>query len=481
MDSDDHILKEKAILLINRERELNTLRNKHKRLLNWLSLSQSLPEVVDRRFGLAEIGAKFTSRIVASIKLQRVQLLELRTDGLRPFGTEQPLLPPLPAQTLAYLAKLRSGMVNEPESACEQALAEALNLNRLLWYRLDLWDDKMVVLVGGFDVQRAASYLPFDQEDAEHFAHAGQHFESLLSNVLLLNELERDKRQLERFNEELELRVQERTEELGLANQELTQVLSALQEKDRRLSEDLGQARAFQQRILPVLPQATNIEFGALYHPLDLVGGDIYDVARIGNDHYRVFMADATGHGVQASLRTIVIKSEYDRLKHNHESPDLVLRELNRRLVGPYAPHEMLCTGCCFDVKLDADGATLRYSNAGHPYLFHRTQVGMSELRQDGPLLGLMPEIELEVQQIALSRGDLVIAHTDGLSEQVGPNREPFELEQAILRHFDIRRPLAQALEDLNESFSQFRGAVPLFDDVSLVALRIGAPQNGHP
>jgi serine phosphatase RsbU (regulator of sigma subunit) len=481
MDSDDHILKEKALLLINRERELNALRNKHQRLLNWLSLSQSLPEVVDRRFDLAEIGAKLASRIVSYIKLQRVQLLELMANGVRPFGTAQPLLPPLPADTIAYLAKMRSGMLNEPESACERALAESLNLHRLLWYRLDLWEDKMVLLVGGFDQQRAASYLPFDQEDAEHFAHAGQHFESLLSNVMLLGELERDKLHLQRFNEELERRVEERTEEVGRANQNLTQALSALRDKDRRLSEDLEQARAFQQGILPVLPRAAGIEFGAHYQPLDLVGGDIYDVADIGGDTFRVFIADATGHGVQASLRTIVIKSEYDRLKHAHESPDSLLVELNRRLVCSYSEHEMLCSGCCFDVKLHGDGATLRYSNAGHPSLFHRTQTAASELFQGGPHLGLMPDIQLKVQEVALNRGDLVIAYTDGISDQLGPAQEPFELQQAILRHFEIGRSLAQALEQLNRSFSRFCGSVALSDDVSLVAVRIGSPHDSPP
>src|SRR5512145_721094 len=125
MDNDSQVLKEKAMLLINRERELHTLRNKHQRLLNWLSLSQSLPEVVDRRFSLAEIGTKFVHRIISAIKLQRVYLLELTTDGVRPLGTDQSPKPPLPAKTMACLAEVRSGMFNEPQSDCQKALADA--------------------------------------------------------------------------------------------------------------------------------------------------------------------------------------------------------------------------------------------------------------------------------------------------------------------------------------------------------------------
>jgi serine phosphatase RsbU (regulator of sigma subunit) len=478
MDNDSQVLKEKALLLINRERELHTLRNKHQRLLNWLSLAQSLPEVVDRRFSLAEIGTKFVHRIISAIKLQRVHLLELTAEGVRPLGTDQPLKPPLPAQTMECLTKVRSGMFNQPEGDCQAALADSVGLHRLLWYRFELWQDKMVLLVGGFDQERGASYMPFDQEDAEHFAHTGQHFESLLSNLLLLFELEQEKLHLERFNEELELRVQERTEELGRANQEITQALSALREKDRRLSEDLEQSRSFQQSILPVLPQTLGIEFGAIYQPLDMVGGDIYDVAAICRDHFRIFIADATGHGVQASMRTIVIKSEYDRLKHVHDSPDSLLSELNRRLVRQYAEREMLCTACCFDIKLDANGATLHYSNAGHPALFRRSRTGVSEVYHDGPLLGLMPEVSLEVQELSLDCEDLLIAYTDGISDQLGLRHEQFELQAAISRHFASGQPLAQAAQDLLSSFTNFCGSAPVCDDVTLVALRINSSRD---
>ncbi len=473
MDNESQVLKEKALLLINRERELHTLRNKHQRLLNWLSLSQSLPEVVDRRFSLAEIGTKFVQRIISAIKLQRVHLLELTAEGVRPLGTDQPLKPPLPVQTMECLTTVRSGMFNQPEGDCQAALADSVGLHRLLWYRFDLWQDKMVLLVGGFDQERGASYMPFDQEDAEHFAHTGQHFESLLSNLLLLFQLEQEKHHLERFNEELELRVQARTEELGRANQEISLALSALREKDRRLSEDLEQSRSFQQSILPVLPQKPGIEFGAVYQPLDMVGGDIYDVVTIDHDHFRVFVADATGHGVQASMRTIVIKSEYDRIKHAHASPASLLSELNRRLVSQYVEREMLCTCCCFDIKLNANGATLHYSNAGHPALFHQSQSGTCEVYHDGPLLGLMPEVNIEVRELSLAQEDLVIAYTDGISDQLGPGHEQFELQAAISRHFAAGQPLAQAAQDLLSSFASFCGPVPLCDDVTLVALRI--------
>lgn len=474
MDSNSHILQEKALQLVARERELNTLRNKHLRLLNWLTLAQSLPELVDRSLTLAQIGARFLSQIISLIKLQRVYLLEIAPDGLRPFGTEGPIRPPLTSEALARISSQRSGMVNDPSSTPEQALAESLNLYRLLWYRIDACPGKVVLLIGGFDEQRASSYMPFDQEDAEHFAHAGQHFESLLSNVFLLNALELEKLRLERFNEELEQRVQERTKELAQANHEMNLAFSALREKDRRLSDDLAQARAFQQSILPTLPESPALEFGAMYLALDMVGGDIYDVAQVAPDHFRVFMADATGHGVQASLRTIVIKSEYDRIKHSHRSPESALLELNRRLVETYSETEMLCTACCFDITLEAKGARLLYSIAAHPPLLLHSEDGTRELYQAGAFLGLSSDIRLRVEEEHLKPGDLVIAYTDGISDQVGVEGEPFELHRAIEQNFRQPRRLSEALNLLGNTFDQFCGPIPRADDITVVTARIG-------
>jgi serine phosphatase RsbU (regulator of sigma subunit) len=476
MSADPQLLQEKALLLITRERELNTLRNKHQRLLNWLALSQSLPQVVDQRLSLAEIGAKFVTKIVAVIKLQRVQLLELAPDGVRLLGRETAACPSLSAEVTANIRETRSGMTNEPASPTERALAEVVKVHRMLWYRIDACPGRTVLLVGGFDQQRASSYMPFDQEDAEHFAHAGQHFESLLRNVLLLKELEEDKQRLERFNDELEDRVSERTLQLAQANQEISNALTSLRQKDRRISEDLEQARTFQQNILPLLPQSDRIEFGAAYRALDMVGGDIYDVARLRADKYRVFVADATGHGVQASLRTIVIKSEYDRLKHSHETPESLLIELNERLVRTYSETEVLCTACCCDIVADGDGANLRYANAAHPPLLIGRRSAVDELYESGPFLGLASGAQVRAIDKRLEPGELVVASTDGVSEQLGQDGSQFNLREAIERHVASERPLPQALCDVCDSFDQFRGTVAQGDDFTLIAARIARP-----
>jgi serine phosphatase RsbU (regulator of sigma subunit) len=194
----------------------------------------------------------------------------------------------------------------------------------------------------------------------------------------------------------------------------------------------------------------------------------------LGPEHYRVFIADATGHGVQASLRTIVIKSEYDRLKQSHESPETLLFELNQRLVSQYAESEMLCTGCCFDLKRNVEKVTLRYSNAAHPPLLHKSTSGIREVQQDGFYLGLMPDTQFHVKEEVLELGDVLVAYTDGISDQPGPNREPFDLQESIRQHLHSEKSLNSGLDEVCNRLQQFCGSAHLVDDITLVAMRIG-------
>src|SRR5687767_11190401 len=103
------------------------------------------------------------------------------------------------------------------------------------------------------------------------------------------------------------LLMEEHAAELRAANQEirrvnarLTETLQHLEERDRRITSDLEQARRFQQMILPPPPTTVHACFSIFYRPAELVGGDIYDVWERSPGTYRVFLADATGHGVQA-------------------------------------------------------------------------------------------------------------------------------------------------------------------------------------
>ena len=99
MELDPQHLKEKALLLLQRERELFELRIKHERLTAWLKLAQGLPPLfVERAFALDEVCGRLRKALLEGLKVQRVLFLTVEEDGLRPLapaGAVRPLTPEL--------------------------------------------------------------------------------------------------------------------------------------------------------------------------------------------------------------------------------------------------------------------------------------------------------------------------------------------------------------------------------------------------
>jgi ligand-binding sensor domain-containing protein/serine phosphatase RsbU (regulator of sigma subunit) len=269
---------------------------------------------------------------------------------------------------------------------------------------------------------------------------------------------------------ELEQKVSERTAQLGNA-------LGLLREKDARLNEDLVRAREFQRRILPRLPNDDEVRFSAVYKPADLVGGDVYDVCALGPRRFRALVADTTGHGIQASLRTMVLKTEYDRIKLGAAGPGDALRELNRNVTSTYPNLEMRCSACCFDVERRADGtATLRYASAAHPPLLRLSRRGVEEVQASGTFVGVVVEAPFREIELQLERGDLLVAYTDGLFEQEDTTGAPFGLERIKSVLLATRRRASEATQALEEAFDEFAGGRAMDDDVLLLCVEVAAP-----
>ncbi len=271
---------------------------------------------------------------------------------------------------------------------------------------------------------------------------------------------------------ELEHKVDERTRELAKANTDLAGAFRSLAEKDARLHEDLLEAQAFQQRILPKLPSGGAVRFRALYRPADLVGGDIYDICELGERHYRVFIADTTGHGIQASLRTMVLKTEYDRVKLAPEGPAHALGELNRKIATVYPDLELRCSACCFDVIADGEGgARVVYANAAHPPLLRITRGKVDEVYARGTFLGVMSDATFKDMETQLAPGDRLLAFTDGLYEQEDAKGNPFGMERMIALLADYALDAEGIVQLLDTEVTSFSAGRALADDLLIVCI----------
>jgi len=477
VEDEKQLLKDKAFLLLRRERELNAMRVKHERLGSWLRLTQSLPALIAAEPGLDRVCGSLRRALLAGLGTQRVTFFLVEEASLQALGlTPAPPVSLSPAGA-ALVGQTRSGVCNaRGTDPALGALCDAVGLERFIWTRIETHQGRTppLLLVAGYARDKAGFQPPFGDDEAAHLENMGQHIAVLLRNKDLVSELERDKARLQTFNEDLEHRVAERTKELARVNESMARALASLEDKDRRLDEDLREARHFQQSILAGLPQRSPIAFEAVFRPLDVVGGDVYDVCEILPGVFRAFMADATGHGVQASLRTIVLKSEYDRLKTVYQSPRALLDAFNERLCAMFPRAEMLSTGCCFDVDLrDPAAPKLRYANAAHPPLLHVSAGRVREIDCDGTMLGVPSQGHGEGIEIALHPGDLLIVASDGVWDQVGGAAEGFDLARVVGVAADGAGAPSTVLTAVLDEMDRFRGDQAIADDITVLSARL--------
>jgi sigma-B regulation protein RsbU (phosphoserine phosphatase) len=236
------------------------------------------------------------------------------------------------------------------------------------------------------------------------------------------------------------------------------------------MKEDLLQAREFQQSILPAPQQLPGVDMEVIYRPLDMVGGDIYDIMAVGEGPIRIFLADATGHGVQASLTTMFIMGEYDRVKHSGLSPAAALRTMNDEIARSYGRLAMHFTALCLD--LDRREGTVTYSSAAAPPPCLVRDGEVRELESGGSFVGLMPDVTFPEWRLSLKPGDSVCLFTDGLFEPWNQDGLQFgeeRLHRALRVAREERRPLgATAYGELE----RFMGGKTLADDVTFLGIR---------
>jgi two-component system chemotaxis sensor kinase CheA len=250
VEGDEQHLREKAKLLLQRERELFDLRVKHEQIAVWLSLGQALPQLfLDGARSLPEICDRVRKALTTKLRLQRVLLFEARAESLQPVapaGAERALAPAV----RALLDARPHGLCNDPgDSKNDPAvslLAETTGLHRFMWSSMCPAPGAMLLMAAGFDRSKAGFQSPLGDHDSAHFESTARQIESLLKNALLVAELERERdrlgaanltlerrdqelqlaaEQLRAANEMLEHRVRERTQELAGRNRDLRLVL----------------------------------------------------------------------------------------------------------------------------------------------------------------------------------------------------------------------------------------------------------------
>jgi serine phosphatase RsbU (regulator of sigma subunit) len=296
--------------------------------------------------------------------------------------------------------------------------------------------------------------------------------------------------------------LQIENEERKCAEAAMEEYADDVRRKNDRFEADLRLAREIQLALLPqkfpTFPHdaaevASALRFSVSYHPAATVGGDFYHVLQISDSVAGVFICDVMGHDVRAALVSAVLRTLVEELKSTAGDAAWFLTEVNQRLIEILGRTEAPIFATAFYAVLDIENGRVQYASAGHPRPLHlHADSGVVECLpfvgcEEGPALGVVPDIAYGSCVRPLHPRDLLVFYTDGLYEvrnaQTGEYGEE-HLLQAAQRQLGF--PPAMVIDALILDALRYAHEEAFEDDVCLVAAQVAtcggcnADSNGH-
>ncbi|MFD5448086.1 SpoIIE family protein phosphatase [Streptomyces sp. NPDC003470] len=229
-------------------------------------------------------------------------------------------------------------------------------------------------------------------------------------------------------------------------------------------------AHGLQQALLPTtLPHVPGLDVAARYlpsaHGMD-IGGDFYDLIRLGDTTAAAVIGDVQGHNINAAalmgqVRTAVHATAGARPGDVLSRTDRVLADLETDLFVS-----------CLYIHIDLAERRLHLASAGHLPPLLRTSVPAASTAvldvEPGPLLGIGAAADYPVTTAPLPAGATLALYTDGLVET--PDCDITESITALAQHLTAAgdRPVDELADDL------VHHAVPRHtytDDIALLLL----------
>jgi len=242
----------------------------------------------------------------------------------------------------------------------------------------------------------------------------------------------------------------------------------------RALEQDLDLAGRIQLRLLPRQTLAVpGWEIAYHFEPAGTVGGDYCDVIQSeASPDVFILLGDVSGKGVAASILMANLHATFRSLADAGLPVEALMARANRLFCQSTLDTHYATLVC----GRAAPTGEIEVVNAGHwPALVVRGD-GVETVGATGVPLGLFCGSEYKPARVALAPGELLVLHTDGLSEARNPAGDEYGTghvttrlaELAAAGERDPHRVAAACLRDL----AAFRDGTPLQDDLTLMVVR---------
>ena len=268
--------------------------------------------------------------------------------------------------------------------------------------------------------------------------------------------------------EQLEMMVAARTDELQQSNRRLRLAQQALEQ-------DLEMAKVVQ----AALVREGNVDLGsfaayARMTPAQQVGGDFVDMLEPSGGKLFFTVCDVSGKGVAAALFMAAAQGAINAAATESQNGDVgsIAAEANRRLCAEN-PMGLFVTGVL--AVVDLERAVMQYVCAGHEPAF---LVAADDSRRPLPMtggvaMGVLDDFEYECREEELRPGDALFLYTDGLTDAVNLTGELFGKErlEATLDGASARSP-EEIVDHVWSRIGTYSAGAPAADDMTCLVLR---------
>jgi sigma-B regulation protein RsbU (phosphoserine phosphatase) len=264
---------------------------------------------------------------------------------------------------------------------------------------------------------------------------------------------------------------------LALENSQLTAAVASEVAQRETLNREVEIAREVQERLFPQnLPQVEGLDYCGACRPALGVGGDYYDFLLLPNGVLGIAIGDVSGKGIAAALLMASLQASLrgQAIRGTSDLADMI-SNVNRLVYDASASNRY---ATFFYAQYEPGSRRLTYVNAGHnPPMILRKQGGewqIIKLEDGGAVVGLLPNFPYTQATVALEKGDMLLAFTDGISEAMNPEDEEWGEENLIetAKEYD-GLTAADTITRIVEAADRFANGAKQHDDMTLMVVRL--------
>jgi serine phosphatase RsbU (regulator of sigma subunit) len=253
----------------------------------------------------------------------------------------------------------------------------------------------------------------------------------------------------------------------------------------KALEREFEIGREIQAGFLPeTLPQPVGWEIAASLKSAREVTGDFYDAFELTDGKIGLVIADVCDKGLGAALFMTLFRSliravsniDFFTNSAYASSVDPAIRIenaislTNNYIAETHGETNMFCT--IFFGILDTNSGVMTYVNGGHlPPILINQQGVKEKLTLTGPAVGLAVGTNYTVGEVKFEYGEMLFAHTDGLTDTVTPEGKYFNVEE-LVPLFNRKQKLSELLEQVQSLLIEYSSGTMQNDDITLLAVR---------